>query len=247
MKQIFRKGIVALVLSISLNVVSAQHNYTQVYIPTSFPTIGSGVNPYQISTSLQQVFISKDIKTTFNKNSNSDSYCDELQVGIIKENSMLRCKVKVQLTDCRGEIVWEEEGAGRSKNFVDGYAEAVADALKDLDNLPSVAIDEVNASETKAPVSKNKGTIYYNDKYLLELNKKVDRLDLIVLNSDKLDYQKKQIIATLKTADLEDLYEVKFTMPNGTIWLGVAMMKGEELSLSIANGENKQKIVLHKQ
>ncbi len=248
MIRIFNRIMLAILLVFSFGTVLAQNEYTQVYIPTSFSSIGDGVNPYQVSTSLQQAFLDKGIKTTFNKESNAANYCNQLQVAIEKSNSLLRCKINLQLVDCLGQIVWQQEGVGQSKGFVEGYAEAIADALKDLNKLPVSTVKTIKKEASNAVTTQViDKVIYYNDKYLFELKENDKKLDLIILNSEKLSYQKNQVVATLEPSDMENLYEVKFTMPDGTVWLGMAIQNNDELTLSITDRNEKQKIVLNKQ
>ncbi|MFV0365589.1 MAG: hypothetical protein ACK5JS_03675 [Mangrovibacterium sp.] len=243
MKHLLRKATFALLLSGSLFVASAQEKYTQVYIPTSFPGVRDGINPYQISTAIQKEFIDKGIATTFNKSTDSETFCQELQVAVEKVNNLLRTKLNIKLVDCMGNVVWENEGTGMSKDFVAGYAEAVADAMKDLTELPAVQGSTVQPVRTLPAIASRNKTIYYSEKYILELKDN----ELIVLNSEKLGYASKQVIGKLELSDLEGLYEVNFTMPDGEVWSGMAMLKNDELSLSIAKDGEKQKIVLHKQ
>lgn len=250
MTTLFKKLFLLVFLFGSLSLASAQNHYTQVYIPTVFPSISDGINPYQISSSLQKVLMDKGIKATFNKSTDAENYCQELTVVLDKRSNLFRSKVHVQLVDCMGSVVWENTGEGMSKGFVEGYAEAVADALKDLKELPQSKVKTKNTAQpvrTLPALVQNEKQIYFNDTYLVELKPKEKGAELLVLNSEKLGYDEKQVIATLQPADLEGLYEVSFIKPNGEVWSGMVMLKTNELSLSIAKGEEKEKIVLYKQ
>ncbi|MFV0555253.1 MAG: hypothetical protein ACK5LR_11200 [Mangrovibacterium sp.] len=246
MKNLFQKTLVILLLLGVYGAAIAQSTYTQVYIPTSFPSIGEGLNPYQTSSAVQKILLEKGIKSTFNKSTDAERFCEELQVSVEKENNMFRSKVNVKLIDCMGDVVWQNEGTGVSKDFVNGYAEAIADAMKELKKLPQpkkqMAQNTQPVRTLPAIASRNK-IIYYSEKYIVELKDNT----LIILNSEKLGYEAQQVIATLEPSDLEGLYEVKFTMSDGKVWNGLGMMKDDELSLSLRHDDEKQKIVLTKQ
>ena len=116
----------------------AQEKYKYVIIPTQMPTISSGLNPYGLSSSIQRTLIDKSIQCKFKTNETPEDICDALELKVTKLPNMLRSKLKAELHDCMGKIVWTGEGVGRSKTFSEGYAEAFADAMKDLDELPLI-------------------------------------------------------------------------------------------------------------
>lgn len=242
MNILLRKTCLAILFALAILFVKAQAPYRGVYIPTSFPLIGDGINPYQVSSSLQNVFLKKNIPTTFNKSGDVQELCNELQVSLEKQSSLLRSKVNVQLIDCRGNVVWENSGVGQSKEFVEGYAEAIEDALKNLNSLP------INLLVSNRVVEKSDDakSIFFNEKYIVELVEKEQIQELVVLNAEKLGYEPMQIIAKLTPSDLEGFYDVKFLSADGKEWTGMASLSNQQISISIACQDEKQKIILEK-
>ena len=114
----------------------AQNSYEYVIIPTKFPGISDGINPYGICSAINKTLGEKNIESVFETNEEPDDICDALTVNLIKTSNMFRNKLKVELLNCFGKVVWEAEGTGRSKEYDKGYAEAFADAVSELDELP---------------------------------------------------------------------------------------------------------------
>ena len=114
----------------------AQQPYKYVIIPTQFPDFTEGFNPYGLSTSLQEELNAKSIETVFQSDEVPDNYCDAVTASLVKLKSTFRNKLTVELKDCRNRVIWSQEGTGRSKDFRKGYGEAIADALKNLNELP---------------------------------------------------------------------------------------------------------------
>ncbi len=114
----------------------AQGTFKYVIVPTQFPDIGNGFNPYGVSAEIQKILNSKSIKCVFESPQKPADYCDALTVSLTKTSSMFRNKLKVELKDCINNVVWSKEGEGQSKNFQEGYAQALADAFAGLKELP---------------------------------------------------------------------------------------------------------------
>ncbi len=131
------KKLVAFLLLICVTFsVSAQEKYKYVIVPTHFPGIGSGLDPYGVSSSLQKILTEKSIKCNIQQNQLPEDYCETLTAHVEKVPNMFRSKVKVEFKDCRNQTIWSGEGTGMSKAFREGYAEAMAAALKDFETLP---------------------------------------------------------------------------------------------------------------
>jgi len=264
------KGLLSFVFFMSVVVLtSGQSSYKYVMIPTKIPEIGEGIDPYGVSSTIQRVLTEKSVKCIFERNEKPADVCEALKVRLERESSLLKNKLKVELTDCLGRVVWSKTGEGRSKDFREGYAEAIQDAFLDFDELPaikysmpvvaessSVAMpvqqtaqepiaekDVVQAADTDASQR-----VYFNSEYLFECKQGADgQLILIILNGTAVGYQKLQEVAVLKASDLPGIYSVRFTMPDGSVWAGVAHKTDSELKLSISSGEAKKVINLQKQ
>ena len=114
----------------------AQEKYQYVIIPTHLPGIGSGLDPYGVSSSLQKILSEKSIKSTFKQDLLPDDFCKALTANIEKVPNLFRSKVKIEFKDCRNQTIWSAEGTGMSKSFREGYAEALVDALEKFEMLP---------------------------------------------------------------------------------------------------------------
>lgn len=131
-----RRYLLLIIFLITSKLLFSQSNYKYVIIPTQFPEITSGFNPFGVCGEIQKILNKKSIKSVFETAERSSDYCEALNVKIIKTSSMFKSKLKVELCDCFNKVVWSKEGTGNSKEFQKGYAEALADALKELNELP---------------------------------------------------------------------------------------------------------------
>jgi len=113
-----------------------QNSYKYIIIPTHFSNIGKGLNPYGVSSSLQNVFCKKNIPTIFKTNDNMDNYKNTLTVNLKKTSTFFTVKVKVILKDFQRNVIWSNEGIGTSKDEYNGYDEAIKDALSKLKKIP---------------------------------------------------------------------------------------------------------------
>lgn len=131
-----------------------QTTFKYVIIPIKFPEIGSGLNPYGVSSEILRILNSKAIQCVFEADQRPDDYCDALTIHLTKKPSMLKNKLKVDLTDCMNNVVWTAEGVGQSKDFDKGYAEALAEAMKNLSKLPVNSIQQRFRETPAAPAEK---------------------------------------------------------------------------------------------
>jgi hypothetical protein len=243
--------------------LSAQTTYQYVIIPTQFPDIGNGFNPYGLSSGIQKVLNEKSIKNSFQTDDFPEDYCEALTVNLVNESSMFKHRLRVELKDCRNKTIWEGEGTGSSKAFNEGLPEAFADAVKDLNELPPnttvpvTTVPAVAASkpEVRLPVIEQTqdgdiyrpGNLYYNYKYFVDLVEgEGGSKNLLVLNGELLGYDNLQNIATLKLSGIGDVYTVNWARPDGSVVTGVANLTGKELKISIPNGQNTMVITLQK-
>lgn len=258
---------VFVVVGISVN---AQQAYKYVIIPTRFNDFGDDLNPYGLSSSLQALLAERSIKGVFEKADLPEDYCEALTVHLTKVSSVLTNKLVVEFRDCMNRVVWSEEGAGSSKEYREGYAEAIADAFKELNELPvNKTIDKVDKPkavvQTEKPISKpvaprsegEEGEVdkdsykpvnpYYNNTYLVDLIEKGDDVkQILILNGELLGYQSHQAIATLSPSGLKDVYTVSWLNTEGENIAGVAKLDGTTLEISLKNGAEEMVIVLQK-
>ena len=252
--------------------VNAQQTYKYVIIPTRFSDFGEGLNPYGLTSALEVELGKHSIKSVFEKEDVPEDYCEALTVNLVKISSMFTNKLKVEFRDCMNRVVWSEEGAGRSKKYNVGYAEAIADAFKELTQLPVNKTKE-NIVQKEKPVVKelaeteqvkekpvvpqqelpaNKDSYkpvnpYYNSTYLVDVVEiGNDEMALLVLNGELLGYKSQQRIATLVPSGLEGVYMVNWINPEGTNVSGIAKLSGSKLEISLKTKAQQEVIILQK-
>jgi len=113
-----------------------QNSYKYIIIPTHFSNINEGLNPYGVSSSLQNIFNKKNIHTIFKTNDNLENYENTLTVDLENISTLFTIKVKVLLKDFQEHVIWSNEGSGTSKDYYKGYDEAITAALSKLKKLP---------------------------------------------------------------------------------------------------------------
>ena len=240
----------------------AQQPFKYVIIPTQFPEIGKGFNPYSVSSVLQKILNEKGIKSVFEADQRPTDYCDALNVVLEKTSSMFTNKLLVQLRDCQNNVIWSHEGVGRSKDFAQGYAEAITDAMSGFSELPQNRLLQ-NAAVASAPsfapapaaaVPDVVGTteneeiykpqnLYFNETYFVDLVAEGDNLKkLLVINGKLLGYDKLQQIATLTSTDLPGMYTTEWITPQGETLRGVANLADNKLTITLSS-ENKPVVI----
>ncbi|WP_423127565.1 hypothetical protein [Gaoshiqia sp. Z1-71] len=253
----------------------AQSNYHYVIIPTGFPGIGSGFNPYGVSSALQQIFNSKSIKSVFETSERPADYCEALTVDLEKVSNMFQNVLKVSLKDCQNRTVWTNEGKGRSKDFQQGYAEALANALSGFDALPRnttiqsqpfvQVMTGLKQAETISPalsreeidVHTETGEIggevyrpknlYYNYTYFVDVvDADQGQKRLLIVNGELLGYENLQQLAVLIPSGLSGVYTVQWSRADGSVVTGVANLTSGELKISLPSGSEMQLINLQK-
>ena len=186
-----------------------------------------------------------------------DDYCDALTVNVIKASSLLKNKLKVELKNCRNQVVWTAEGTGYSKEYPEGYAEAFADALSGLEKLPDNAMagraTATNLQSTSEVISEKDVTNYkprnpyYNSTYFVDLTSgEGGILNLIIINGKLLGYKDLQVIGTLTPTGLENVYSLNWVDANGDQLTGVANLSDTELKISLPSGSTATVITLKK-
>ncbi len=252
----------------------SQRQYKYIIIPVQFSEIGEELNPHGVSTALQKVLNEKTLAHAFHAPDMDEEYCDALTVNLVPVKSMFKNKLKVELKDCRNQVIWSREGTGRSKDFRKGYAEAIADALSDLDdipvnpNAPAIAptaketppekpailqIPAVIPAATPANLNPSEEALYkptnlfYNYTYFIDLVEAENgKKKLLLLNGELLGYDNLQSVGTLTPSGLGDVFTVEWSNASGEIVRGVANLTAQELKISLPQGEALKVITLQK-
>ncbi len=253
-----------LVFTLFVNHVAlAQTAYKYVIIPTMFPDVGKkSFNPYNISSTLQNILNEKGIKTVFDSGERPSDYCEALTVDLEKTSSAFKNKLKVMLKNCQSQVVWSKEGVGQSKDFQQGYAEALSDALSGMDALPENHIKIIPAAQqvvqpVKAPEVIESGknekiykpeNLYYNETYFVDLlDGENGTKKLLIINGKLLGYEKLQEIATLTPLAAENIYNVAWITPQGETLRGAAVFGAENVTITLSSGDQPLVIRLEKQ
>lgn len=248
----------------------AQNPYKYVIIPTGFSEIGTGFNPYGVCSTLQQIFNSKSIQSVFESADRPADYCDALHVELVKTSTMLQNRLVVNLKDCQGQTIWSREGRGRSKDFLPGYAEALENALSELEVLPeNDAIRQQSvAAARQVPVANEAyqhtqpvpavgastddqlyrpQNLYYNYSYFVDVvSLDQGRKQLLLLNGELLGYENMQQLGILIPSGLDDVFNLQWVQADGTILTGVANLTANKLKISVPVGEEMKIISLQK-
>lgn len=233
----------------------AQSTYKYVIIPTKFPELADGFNPYGISSSIQSVLMKKSIPCQIESAEMPDDYCDALTVNVSKVANLLKNKLKVELKNCRNQVVWQGEGTGASKDFQQGYAEAFANAMSGFDQLPEnpIAASSPKTESKTEVISKEEAADYhprnpyYNSTYFIDLvDGDNNTKKLIAINGKLLGYKDLQVIGKLTPSGLENVYSLIWTDKNGDQLTGVANLTAQELKLSLPLGDGATVITLKK-
>jgi len=170
------------------------------------------------------------------------------------------------------KVIWSNEGAGRSKDYREGFGEAVVDALKDLTELPLnttisglppkvetapkvAALTKTEKEPTVTQVQPEREVVenykpvnpYYNGTYLVDvIDTGNSKKELLILNGEVLGYKKQQRIATLTPSGLEDVFTITWVNPDGGSVNGVAKLTAAKLEVSLSKDGQEEVIVLQK-
>ena len=209
----------------------SQQSFKYIIIPTTFKNIGKGFNPYNVSSSLQKELNDKGIKTIFESVDSPADYYDALVVELNKASSLLNNKLNVKLKDYQNNVVWSNDGIGYSKEYAEGYREAIVHAFRDFKELP---IKKTVVWETAPNISSQ--NIYFDEKYIVDVVTKAEKIkNIVVVNGEALGYEKLQNIAILISTDMPEMFKIEWTMPDGNILKGVAELSDTMLKVTLSS------------
>ena len=243
-----------------LPVSYSQQSFKYIIISTSFPDIAKGFNPYNVSSSLQKVLTERGIKTVLESDELPTDFCEALTVEIEKIASFFSNKLEIKLKDCQNRVVWKNIGSGHSKEYVEGYYEAIVDAFSKFTELPQNTVANKPAPETPpspeiqppAQVAaidavEEPTTIFFNDKYIVNLVTETEKTkNLIVVNGQTLGYDKLQNIAVLTSTDLPGMHTIEMVTPEGNKLRGIAELDDSKLKIILSSDNEPIVITLMK-
>jgi len=238
----------------------AQKPYSYIIIPTQFPEIGKGMNPYAICSSIQKILNDKSIENKYQTEQFPENYCDALILDVHNNSNMFKVKLKIELKDCYNHVIWQSDGSGLSKDYQKGYAEAVADALKNLKEMPEMKgkniqaeVQNVQTAVIPPDETEQTGTIYrpsdlyYNYTYFTDLVEKDNGTkELVVINGKLLGYNDLENIAILTPSGQSNQYAISWKDANGQKSAGIATLTDQQLKITLSDGGQIKIIVLQK-
>src|SRR5690606_28456487 len=145
-----RKVILLLVFILSFAVKAQDGNsYKFVTLPTKFDFMKEQ-NQYNLNELSKFLTNKKGVITFFENEEKSIDYnladtCDILKLNITRENAFLVIKLKITLTDCKGEVISESVGSSREKEFKTAYNYAIREAFDKL-VIPQKSIADASVS-----------------------------------------------------------------------------------------------------
>ncbi len=264
------KKLFGLVLTTFLIASYAQERYQYVIIPQEFDGFNGKENPYGLSSSINYLLKKRNIKT-FNQKEMTiiENPCDGLTANVQNTSSMFRNKLRFILKNCTGQEVFSAEGTGKSKEFREGYTEALQEATTELYTLPykdngnqptetpskTVApvvatAPVISATTPKKPTSDIIETtneyepqnLYFNNTYMFDVIVESEKRYLKIINGELLGYKKLQTIGTLSPSGIEDTYLIEWVIPNGQTVNGIAKFVGNELHISLPSDKGNKLI-----
>ena len=85
-----KKHLLSIWFLLVVQLAVGQSAFKYVIIPTAYPEIGEGFNPYGISGEIQRNFHAKSIQSQFESKQKPADLCDALTVSLIKKSSMFK-------------------------------------------------------------------------------------------------------------------------------------------------------------
>ncbi|UPT69614.1 MAG: hypothetical protein M0D53_10580 [Flavobacterium sp. JAD_PAG50586_2] len=115
------------------------NDYQYVIVPSKF-SIFKEKDKYNMNTSvkllLQKYGFKAFMSTDSIPNDIANSNCMKLNADLVKDNSLMTTRVKIVLTDCRENVVFETAyGKSTDKDYARAYMESLREAAKSFDKL----------------------------------------------------------------------------------------------------------------
>ncbi|SHG05036.1 hypothetical protein SAMN05444483_104231 [Salegentibacter echinorum] len=131
-----KKGFSILLFFMGLGLMPAQNinDYKYVIVPDTYE-FSKEEDQYQLNSLTQFLFekygFEAYMKSEEKPQDLQDDICKGLKANVIEDSGLFVTKLRVQLEDCRGNMVFEsDEGRSREKDYKKAYHEALRDAFK---------------------------------------------------------------------------------------------------------------------
>lgn len=129
------KGFSILLFFMGLGLMSAQNinDYKYVIVPDTYE-FSKEEDQYKVNSLTKFLFekygFEAYMKSEEKPQDLQDDICKGLKANVIEDSGLFVTKLRVQLEDCRGNMVFEsEEGSSREKDYKKAYHEALRDAF----------------------------------------------------------------------------------------------------------------------
>ncbi|RAV29852.1 hypothetical protein DN748_07060 [Sinomicrobium soli] len=159
-----KKILTVLIAVFSISCVLGQssvNGYKYVIVPKKFDFLKKE-NQYQVNALVKFLFEKYDFTAVYANELNADieeNSCLALKADVRDDSNMFTTKLKVELTNCRGEVVFlSEEGKSKEKDYKKAYHDALRKAFLSVEELgyrydPSQAIVAPRRSVAAAPAA----------------------------------------------------------------------------------------------
>jgi hypothetical protein len=138
----------------------AQENYEIIIMPKKFDFLREE-NQYNLNT-MCKLFFEKEGYTVYYENDImptevANNRCNVLFLNLLKNNNILKTRVKVELKDCQNKTVTiSEEGESREKTLNRAYNEAIRVALKSMEGYTKFKNVYASTSDKKEKIEEIK-------------------------------------------------------------------------------------------
>lgn len=165
-----KKGFSILLFFMGLGLMPAQNvnDYKYVSVPDTYE-FSKEEDQYQLNSLTKFLFekygFEAYMKSEEKPQDLQDNICKGLKANVIEDSGLFVTKLKVQLEDCRGNMVFEsDQGRSREKDYKKAYHEALRDAFKAVASLdykysPAEVATRAPQASTPKPAPVNKAEV----------------------------------------------------------------------------------------
>ncbi|MEN8966361.1 MAG: hypothetical protein ABF250_10270 [Polaribacter sp.] len=199
-------------------------NFTYIIVPTKFDFLKE-VDQYQTS-SLTKFLLKKNDFTALLDSEEfpedlKNNRCKALTASLTDTSSFLKIKLKLELKDCFGKVLFASEGESKKKEFKKGYQEAIRNAhklMEDITYTPLSKKEQIKETKIKwvdTPVNTViKKEVLQEDLSLKKVVKKPEPTDVVLYAQQKksgfqLINLKPEVVFIILHTNIKDVYVIK--------------------------------------
>jgi hypothetical protein len=134
-----KKILLLFVLITNYAISQTVNDYQYVVVPSTF-SIFKEKDKYNMNTTVKLLLQKYGFKAYMSNdpilNDLANANCTKLNADLVKDNRLMTTRVKIVLTDCRENVVFESAyGKSSDKDYARAYMESLRDAAKSFDKL----------------------------------------------------------------------------------------------------------------